>query len=249
MLRKNRVRVCEAMEFVICDDNQLFMNELQHKIEEICAKRDWNYKCKLYQHVRTLLSVDLSSAKVVFLDIDMPEVNGIEAAKILRDKYPDLIIVFVTAYIEYAPSGYKVNAFRYILKNKVDAELEQILDEIHEKLYFDADNISLKQKDQDMVVSIKNISYLEGTSHRMVVVHTSNSRETFECLGKLSDFEEILKEKGFLRVQKSFLVNMQHIRQISGYNAYMDNGQKIKTSESNYADICSTFLKWKGKHL
>lgn len=249
MLRKNRVRVCETMEFVICDDNQLFMNELQNKIEEICAKRDWNYKCKLYLHVRTLLSIDLSSVKVVFLDIDMPEVNGLEAAKILRDKYPDLIIVFVTAYIEYAPSGYKVNAFRYLLKNKLDKELEQILNEIHEKLYFDADNISLKQKDQDMVVSIKNISYFEGTSHRMVVVHTTNSRETFECLGKLSDFEETLKEKGFLRIQKSFLVNMRHVKQISGYNAYMDNGQKIKTSESNYAAICNTFLKWKGKNL
>ena len=237
------------MEFVICDDNQLFLNEFQQKIEEICAKRDWNYKCKLYQHVRTLLAIDLSCVKVVFLDIDMPEINGLKAAKILHDKYPDLIIVFVTAYIEYAPSGYKVNAFRYLLKNKIDNELEQIIDDIHEKLYLDADNINLKQKNQDIIVSIKNISYFEGTSHRMVIVHTTNSSESIECIGKLSDFEETLKDKGFLRIQKSFLVNMRHVKQISGYNAYMQDGEKIKTSEYNYSVICNTFLKWKGKHL
>lgn len=237
------------MKFAICDDDQMFLNGLKDKIETICAKRDWNSRGKTFQQAKALLASDLSTVKVIFLDIDMPHVNGIEAARIIHDKYPDIIIVFVTAYIEYAPSGYKVNAFRYLLKSKLDNELEQILDEIHEKIYFDADNISLKQKDQDILMPTKNITYFEGTAHRMVIVHTNDSEKPFECQGKLSEFEEKLKDKGFLRIQKSYLVNMRHVTHMSGYNAYMKDGQKLKTSESKYSAISSAFLKWKGKNI
>ena len=65
----------------------------------------------------------------------MPGTNGLALAKELHRKYPGIILVFVTAFIEYAPEGYTVSAFRYILKQELDLTLAPVLEDVHQKLY------------------------------------------------------------------------------------------------------------------
>lgn len=81
-----------------------------------------------------LIETGLSSVDVIFLDVDKPEMNGIEAAGRLRQKYPNVVLAFATDCIEYAPAGYKVDAFRYLLKSRIVQELDKTLDEIVDKL-------------------------------------------------------------------------------------------------------------------
>ena len=175
--------------------------------------------------------------------------NGIELAKQLRIKYPEMILVFVTAYIEYAPSGYKVDAFRYLLKSKVDEELREILEGIRERLYNSSDVVSLRTHDGDCVLPLKDVLYFEGTAQRMVLAHVMGHEGPVTCQGKLSALEESLSGKGFLRIQKSFLVNMTHLRRISGYRAFISNGKELKVSELNYSKIREQYLLWKGSGL
>ena len=59
----------------------------------------------------------------------MLDLNGLEVAKTLRSKYPNIVLVFVTAFIEYAPVGYCVSAFRYLLKQKLDSDLLMVMDQ------------------------------------------------------------------------------------------------------------------------
>lgn len=110
-----------AVKIVILDDELEFSKILDKKIKEYCARKDLLYDCQIFSSSKNLLEDDLSSIQVAFLDIDMPEINGLDVAKVLHQRYPEMILVFVTSFIKYAPSGYKVNAFRYLLKTQLDA--------------------------------------------------------------------------------------------------------------------------------
>lgn len=89
----------------ICDDNAAAAQKLKSAIAYICAEKDWPMEAEVYTSPGAILRADLSKTQVVFLDIDMPQMSGLEAAAQLRQEYPELIIVFVTSYIEYAPGG------------------------------------------------------------------------------------------------------------------------------------------------
>ena len=76
----------------------------------------------------------------------MPEMNGLEVASQIRQHYPDLILVFITAFLQFAPSGYKVSAFRYILKENYIEELDSCLDAIQDKLLDGKETIVVDSK-------------------------------------------------------------------------------------------------------
>ena len=91
-----------TVNVVILDDELAFAEMLDKQIEIHCIKKDWLYESQIYTSGRELLEKDLSRVQIVFLDIDMPEQSGLDIAKILREHYPELILVFVTAFIEYS---------------------------------------------------------------------------------------------------------------------------------------------------
>lgn len=246
---KNTLRTGEIMKIAICDDVPEFGNELKGKAEEICAENDWPLECTVFTSPRVMLAEDLSSYQVVFLDIDMPGINGLEAAKELRIRYPDVILVFVTAFIEYAPAGYHVEAFRYLLKQQINDNLPPVMAEIHHRLRESADTISVELKSGSTLIPLKKILYLEGTPNRKVLFHVDYDSRPIEAIGKLTDYEQRLEGKGFLRLQKSFIANMSQISKISSYQVTLRNGVTLKASEKYYKQVHASFLQWKGQYL
>ncbi len=249
MISLNAARDVYQMQFALCDDNYAFLNRLDDAIIRHCAHRDWACSVSRFTTPEGLLRHDLSSTQVVFLDIDMPHMNGLDVAKRLRQSHPELLIVFVTGYIQYAPAGYCVNAFRYLLKNHLDDDLPLCLDSVWEKLFVYQDSIPIHQPEQTIHVRLVDITYFEGTPLRRVLLHTTQQEQAQECIGKLGDYETRLAPKGFLRIQKSYLVNMQHIVKIKSYKAMLDTGELLTVSEQNYSQICRKFTLWKGQSL
>jgi DNA-binding LytR/AlgR family response regulator len=236
------------MKIVICDDNQNFSQLLYSKIANYFAGIDKHFQCEVFLAPKSLLAADLTSTHALFLDVDMPGMNGIDVARKLRAVYPDIFIVFVTGWTEYAPAGYCVNAFRYLLKQRLDEELFQCLDDIREKLARSQERIQLYGREYAFEMALNDINYFEGSPYRMVQLHPI-AGNTIECRGKLSELEKTLEGKGFLRIQKSFIVNMHHVLQIKGYKAFLRDGTALKTTERNYSQICKQYLVWKGQQL
>lgn len=238
------------MNFALCDDNNSFLNYLNDLIFQQCAYRDWTCNVIRFTSPRDFLEADLSSVQVAFLDIDMPGINGLDVAKQLRGHFPELIIVFVTGFIKYAPAGYCVNAFRYLLKNQLEDELPLCMDAIWEQLFVHTDSIQIQLTEQTIQIRLCDILYFEGTPLRRSILHPAAAcGEPVECIGKLADYETQLEEKGFLRIQKSFLVNMSHIVKIKSYIATLDTGETLTVSERNYTQVCQKFTLWKGQSL
>lgn len=239
----------KLMKIAICDDSYEFACQLKEKLESICAKLDWQMEATVFSSPTALLNADLSAIQVLFLDIDMPGLNGIEVASRIRKHQKDLILVFVTAFIEYAPEGYHVEAYRYLLKQKIDVELLSTMESIYEKLSASTETILIDQKSETVAIPIKNILYLEGTPYRKVLFYLDNSSVPVEVPGKLADYEQRLERKGFLRLQRSFIANMAQISKISSYQVILRNGTVLKASESYYKQVQASFLQWKGQHL
>lgn len=238
------------MRIVICDDEVLFAEKLEQELRRWAALSDLQNEYVIYTSAQQLLASDLSGTHLVFLDIEMPGCDGIEAAHIIRQRWKNVMIVFVTSWIQYAPAGYKVNAFRYLLKDTISTELHACMEDVRKKLVENNRSILLQLRDGTREVLLDDILYLEGTSNRYVLLYLqSEPLHPIECMGKLSEYDERLRDHGFLRIQKSFVVNMSHIDKIKNRMACFRNGMALKVSEKDYADVCKKYLLWRGQRL
>lgn len=238
------------MNFVICDDNASFADQFESRIKDLCAHNNWECDCRQVDGP-ALLQMDFSAIDVLFLDIEMPEINGLEIAGQLRLKYEDLILVFVTGFIEYAPSGYKVRAFRYLLKSKMEEELPECLYDIYKKLYASRESVLLKTADGEINVRLSAIVYFEGTRQRCTLAHLyqMDHLSCMKCAGTMSSYESQLDNKGFLKIQRSYLVNMRYIEKMANYRVTLKTSETLKMSRLHFSESRQKFLLWKGEHL
>lgn len=238
------------MNIAICDDEKQFTEQLHRQISDYCLSRHLDCKCYKFFSSEELLHADLSMMDVLFLDIQMPGQNGLETAKILRQTLPDLLLVFITSLIEYAPYGYHVSAFRYLLKYSLNTELIPCMDAILTQLHSPKTNKMLELSNEDGIfrIAISHIIYFEGSSGRKILLHTVDSRKQQKNTlyrGKLSELEAELSEQGFIRIQRSFLVNMQHIIEIKNHTVFLDSGETLSTSRQIYNQLKSQYILWK----
>ena len=190
----------------ICDDEKYFSHILKNMIAAYMAQRGIEYSLDMFGSGNELLSCLSDNAvrtTVIFLDINMEDMDGIETATRIRQFSKDVYIVFVTAYIKYSLEGYKVNAIRYLIKGDVNFEksLEECMDAILENMNYEIQTVSFEFKDGKRDIVIDNIVYIESNLHtlRFVMRSASNSKEEFIMIATLNEVEEILKDFGLIQ--------------------------------------------------
>ena len=112
------------MHILICDDDAVFAARVETLVRDFFALRGLQVECTVcHSGEETLARRDLDLYQVALLDVDLDTMNGISLGKQLRQCSPEICLVYVSAYLEFAPEGYTVNAFRYILKRDLDCQL------------------------------------------------------------------------------------------------------------------------------
>ena len=104
------------LNIVICDDNKIFLDKLEKKINIFLHDRKIKHQITRFYNTESILQSNISQVDVIFLDVNFDIMSGIDVAYILRKISQKFILIFISGYIEYAPTGYQVNALRYILK-------------------------------------------------------------------------------------------------------------------------------------
>lgn len=240
------------IQIVLCDDTPQFLSSLRDNIRMILNSHGVESTLHCYENIDSIPENTLASADVFFLDIDFSgkEYTGIDLAHSIRRFRQDSIIIFVTNYIEYAPEGYEVQAFRYCLKNEIDSKLEQYLLQAIAKLNNGKEHIQITVAGEKIFVSLADILYIESQGHA-AFVHTLKAGTQTVRIHKiyttLTGLEEELSGRGFLRIQKSYLVNMKRLRKFNCREALLDNGTILPVSEKNYAVQKKQYLLWKGR--
>ena len=212
-------------KIAICDDEPLHID----KIRSILLDEETDN----YTKPANLLNAITAGKRydVLFLDIMMPEIDGISLARELRELDEDMLIVFITSKIEFMQTGYEVKAFRYLLKDQIDTGLPKIWKDIEKELLNRADTYFTYEFERKTYrYPCRDILYLESNLRR-IILHTN--RDTATLYGKLDDLA--IKYPMFVRIHKSFLVNRRHIRSISAGMVVLSNGDVLPISRK-YAD-------------
>ncbi len=155
---------------------------------------------------------------IVFLDINMPDLDGISLGTILSKLNENLKIVFITAYREYAAEAFEIKAFDYLLKPYSEKRIKEVLDNITKEKEIEPikDNTKINKvtvtSDEKMyVISIDDIYYIEA-GEKESIVHTKDNFYSSKI--KISQWEEMLPKSKFYRTHRSYMVNLDKITEV-----------------------------------
>lgn len=234
------------MKIAICDDEISFAQKLEELVKRYAEKQKRAVSLSVFTCADDFLNSALDAYNLVFLDVKLGSESGITLARKLREKNTSAVLIFISAFIEYAVMGYSVNASAYLLKSDLDGTFENCMREIEPKLTPKNEALTILVNNTVLEIPLSRIVYIESFK-RQVTIHTNlEEHAAVEYYARLLDVERQLETQGFLRIQRSFLVNMRYCTKIKKRIAYLYNGVELPCSKQDYRAVVDAFLRWKG---
>lgn len=234
------------LKAAICDDDRSVLNEVQGFLDRYCRERNCEITC-----IPFLSPIDLIAEiergirfDVLFLDILMPGQNGINTAAEIRGYDRHIKIIFLTSSAEFAVQSYTVDAYFYQLKplrweaflRVMDSVLERCGQEREDSLILRCDGVLTR-------LELKRLEFCE-VIHRTLLFHLASGK-VLESTGSLDDLSRQLEPYGcFLRIHRSYLVNLDYVQNISYRAVTMTCLTEIPIPRGKYGDIKDAFLAY-----
>ena len=225
------------MHIVICDDERIFLEHFRELLIRDSIEKNVEITLTEYTKGEELTAAysegAISDMDILFLDIKMGEMDGLEAARILREKGCGCLIIFLTSMEEYARAGYEVRAFRYLLKEQAEQELGKVMDacrrELETEKYF-----VFTYEHRSYSVPKREILYFESRK-RLVFLFTANGQ--YQFYQKLDILEKQLSEDGFLRCHRSFLVQERYVKSWKENALWLENDREVPISRTYEKEV------------
>lgn len=237
----------KKINILLCDDDKDFLRRLADTVTKQPLPKGTSANVTMSSHPATLTDWQLSEYQIMFLDIDMEERSGMDIARRVRELHHDTILIFVTNYPQFSLEGYEVRAFRYLLKQELEQKLPLYYRDALAEFPREEKSLQFSINAEPYSVPYDNILYLESR-HRVIYLHTVNlGRAGDHFYGRMEDLTEELEPEDFLRIQKSYLVNMAHIKKLNFDHVLLSNGEELPVSQKRYAQLKIQYLGWKNK--
>lgn len=235
------------INIAVCDDNPVFLNEITKLIEEIFIEE---HTISKFNNAQSFISriEDYSEdcIDIVLTDIEMPEVNGITMARELKALHPRLQFIFVTNYTDYIEEAFSVEPVFYILKPVDPQKLSEALIKATRKIESEnRSTFNVTTKNKVLRIRFDEMKYVESY-RRTVIIH--ELRQNTELVMKLDDFCKQVPDF-FIRTHKSYLVNMNMIRNISNNRIELFTGETVPVAKAKYHEIKTAILRYLGEVL
>ena len=237
------------MKLTICDDDRRIREIIAEAVREVSQ----SIEIECFKDASAILSKGYNT-DILFLDIQMPGIDGMNAAKLLRSNGKKTVIVFVTAIEEQVFNAFDVGAFQYIVKpfdrNRIKEIIKKAIEQVEEKDYIEK---TVREKESEKVrsimvksggvntkVIISDITYAEIFDRR-IVLHMIG-RDNIEYYGRISELEGVLG-KDFYRVHRAFLINLTFVRSYDSRSVNV-SGEEIPVARGKYQELIKTYLSF-----
>jgi len=229
-----------VMHIAICDDSKEECLKIKGLCEESGIAEHISY------HIFTSGQDLLDEAEkgtafdIVFLDVDMPIINGIETGKRLRYISNNCVIIFVTAHPEYAIDAFECQAFHYLLKPCSKTKLCEVLNHARLRLNLLKKYHVIKLKDRILSLPLNDICYIEY-SNKYIIYHTVS--ENISERNTMQNVYESVRTHGFFLVHQGFIINMDKIKVIEKDEIVLQDNSRVPMSRRKKAELSIEYMK------
>ena len=226
----------------ICEDEPVFAQTLERICRETLDRLHIEYQITHFSNSESFsetLAEEYEGYDIILLDIVMDGMDGMTLAHKIRETDKNIVIIFISGY-DFALQSYDVNAFHYFSKPIDETALSRKISQAYADKVKHDDGIFIKTGTKNVRISLSDIVCLE-TKNRHVEVSLIN--ESVYYNGKLTDLLPLLPQESFVRCHQSFVVNMNHIIEVTRKDAIATNGKKIPISRTYMNEMREALLK------
>lgn len=226
------------MTIAVCDDERIFRVKILELLE--------NYK---KEHFLTFEILEFSSGEellnykndifLVFLDVEMPGRNGMEIAKLIKEKKENILIVFLTSHSEMMQKAFQVKAFRYLLKPLRHRDFLECMESAMKEMK--ASKVLLSVDGIQKVVNLKEIQYIEA-GEKNTFIRTKST--TYESKYTMTEWVNILADGHFFRCHKTYYINLAFVDEIHKEYAVLYNKERVAVSRRSRKEFNQKLLDY-----
>lgn len=236
------------MRIAICDDNISDLSNMVSIINDYKEQREENYKIEYtaFQAAVDFIAALESGQKydLALLDIIMPSLNGMAAAKEIRQFNQDIKIIFLTSSPEFAVESYSVGAYYYALKPIWRDKLFILLDKIFSEIEISSGtSILIKSKTGLKRIQIKRLEFAEVIT-RSIFYHLTDG-SVIEALGSMVELENDIRSYScFIKPHRSYIINMDHIDTVCQKEIRMQSSAVVPLAKANYPIVKAAYISY-----
>ena len=233
----------KPLQIAICDDLEEERVILSRMLRNYARRQGLSLQVHFFVSGEELLqSVRRANAcQVLFLDIYMPGISGVETARRLRAAGYGASIVFATTSTDHGVDSFEVRASDYLVKPFRQEEVDRALDWCLEHMPEPLRSLSVYAEGETQEFPLASVLYIEVLGHQS---HIHTLRQTVVVRKSLDDLERAVDSPDFFRCHRSFLVNLNHAERIESSDFLMSDGARIPISSANLPRARDTFLDW-----
>lgn len=231
------------IKIAVVDDEKKQLSLLKKYIDKISVENKISFSVSLYDNSVVFITNYKSDFDIIFLDIDMPHMDGFSLAKKIRETDPSVIIIFITNMQQYAIKGYEVEAVGFLVKPVEYFNFSNLMKKVlrihgmkEEKV------LNVNSNGNVMRIPVSSIYYIEVSRHR-ITFHTEYG--DIESWGALNAIEQELPKGCFSRCNVCYLVSLRHVKYIDG-DEVMVGGDSLKISRMRKKEFKSDLAKYLG---
>lgn len=231
----------------VCDDNGGELEKIRSIINDYTAENNIIAEVKAFSSGRELLEYEDGGlySDIYILDIIMPDMNGIELGKAIRQKNAEAFIIFLTTSKDYALESYSVKAFSYLIKPAEKENVTAELSDCFSRISKPPERFVLKCSTGTVSVSAEDIVYIEYYNHRMI--YRLAGEKTLESVYFRGTFDSVItdfiKNGSFIKSSASYLVNMKHVKTVNNIGFIMSDGTLL-TVTRKYAEARKKYIDY-----
>ncbi len=221
------------MDIAVVDDEKAIREHICGLVEE----RQPESRIEAYATGGELLASG-KRFDIVFLDIQMEGMNGIEAARSLRERREDTVLVFITGIKDYVFDAFDLYAFQYLLKPIDEGKFAEVLERAVQEAAKKKERRMLFIKSRNITLDQSEILYIESRAKK-VEIHTV--RQTIEIYAAMDELEGQLGDE-FYRCHRAYIVNMDCITEYDSESITLTNGDRVYLTKKKYGEFVKAYM-------
>lgn len=236
-------------KIAVCDDEQIICSTMYNKLQNLSKSKSVIFEIDCFTSGEELCDeIKHTNYDLLFLDIELPKMNGVAVGQYIREtlKNETIQIAYISSKQEYAMELFEMRPINFLVKPLSNEKIENVIDKFLQLNKIDTETFNFKAGRNYYKIPLSDILYFYSNGRKINIV-TSNKE--YEFYGSLDNIYSEVKNKKFLFVHKSFLVNFKHINKYQYEQITMSDDKIIPVSQSRRKIVRSMFFELEGSDL